>query len=71
MTLKLSISKYIIIIRISYNGSLTNGERGRRRSKYLLHKRSFPNGIRKSIQYVVREPQSSKVKQSINHMMMI
>lgn len=45
----------------SYNGSLPQGERGRRKSKYLLYKRSTPNGIKKSRHYVVKQPQATRV----------
>ncbi|XP_076315093.1 protein pellino-like [Tachypleus tridentatus] len=45
---------------LEYNGSLPQGEKGRRRSKFVLYKRPVPNGVKKSIHYVVKQPQSSK-----------
>lgn len=44
-----------------YNGSLPQGEKGRRRSKYQLMRRLAANGIKKSKHYSVKQPQTSKV----------
>lgn len=46
-----------------YNGFLPPGDRGRRRSKFVLYKRSQPNGVKKSKHYVVKTPHSSQVNQ--------
>ncbi|EEC13369.1 protein pellino, putative, partial [Ixodes scapularis] len=43
-----------------YNGFLPQGEKGRRRSRFVLQRRPFPNGVKKSKHYVVKTPQSSK-----------
>lgn len=51
----------LILGLIRYNGVLPQGERGRRRSKYALFKRSTANGIKKSRHYVVKQPQHEKV----------
>ncbi|KAI1284987.1 Protein pellino [Halotydeus destructor] len=51
------------LIILGYNGTLPQGERGRRRSKYILYKRSVPNGIRKSRHYIVKQPQQTKAIQ--------
>lgn len=44
----------------SYNGFLPTGERGRRRSKFVLYRRPAANGVRRSKHYVVKTPHSSK-----------
>lgn len=43
-----------------YNGYLPAGERGRRRSKFVLYRRPAANGVRRSKHYVVKTPHSSK-----------
>lgn len=43
-----------------YNGFLPQGDRGRRRSKFVLYKRSEPNGVKRSKHYIVQSPQTSK-----------
>ncbi|CAH2094406.1 unnamed protein product [Euphydryas editha] len=43
-----------------YNGFLPAGERGRRRSKFVLYRRPQANGVRRSKHYVVKTPHSSK-----------
>ncbi|XP_054721199.1 protein pellino-like [Uloborus diversus] len=48
------------LIILGYNGCLPQGEKGRRRSKFVLCKRPVSNGVRKSSHYVVKTPQSSK-----------
>lgn len=44
----------------SYNGFLPQGDRGRRRSKFVLYKRQEPNGVKRSKDYVVQSPATSK-----------
>lgn len=44
----------------SYNGVLPQGDRGRRRSKFLLFKRAEANGVKRAKHYVVQSPQSSQ-----------
>ncbi|GIY83089.1 protein pellino [Caerostris darwini] len=48
------------LVILGYNGSLPQGEKGRRRSKFVLCKRPVSNGVKKSQHYVVKTPQSSK-----------
>lgn len=45
---------------IRYNGFLPQGERGRKRSKFVLSKRKEANGVKKSKHYVVKTPHSSQ-----------
>lgn len=44
-----------------YNGHLTSGDKGRRRSKYVLWKRTKANGVKPSKRHFVSDPKSSKV----------
>lgn len=44
----------------SYNGVLPQGDRGRRRSKFVLFKRTEPNGVKRAKHYVVQSPQTSQ-----------
>lgn len=48
------------LIILGYNGCLPQGEKGRRRSKFVLCRRPVSNGVKKSQHYVVKTPQSSK-----------
>ncbi|XP_013777211.1 protein pellino-like isoform X1 [Limulus polyphemus] len=60
--------KYGELVILGYNGSLPQGEKGRRRSKFVLGKRPVPNGVKKSKHYVVKQPQSSKaILDSMQH----
>lgn len=43
-----------------YNGQLPQGDKGRRRSKFVLYKRSEPNGVKRSKDYMVQSPQTSQ-----------
>uniref|UniRef100_A0A182TBH9 Pellino FHA domain-containing protein n=1 Tax=Anopheles maculatus TaxID=74869 RepID=A0A182TBH9_9DIPT len=43
-----------------YNGFLPQGDRGRRRSKFVLYKRTESNGVKRSKHYIVQSPQSSQ-----------
>ncbi|XP_047512621.1 protein pellino isoform X1 [Pieris napi] len=52
--------KYGELVILGYNGFLPAGERGRRRSKFVLYRRPQPNGVRRSKHYVVKTPHSSK-----------
>ena len=51
--------KYGELLILGYNGTLPQGDRGRRRSKFVLYRRQKPNGVRRSRHYKVRTPQSS------------
>ncbi|VVD02933.1 unnamed protein product [Leptidea sinapis] len=52
--------KYGELVILGYNGFLPAGERGRRRSKFVLYRRPQANGVRRSKHYVVKTPHSSK-----------
>ncbi|KRT86634.1 hypothetical protein AMK59_2858, partial [Oryctes borbonicus] len=43
-----------------YNGFLPQGDRGRKRSKFVLYKRQDPNGVKRSRHYEVKTPHSSQ-----------
>lgn len=42
-----------------YNGFLPQGDRGRRRSKFVLTKRNAHNGVKRSKHYIVQSPETS------------
>lgn len=44
-----------------YNGSLPNGDRGRRKSRFALYKRTKANGVKPSTVHILNTPQASKV----------
>nr|CAD7195264.1 unnamed protein product [Timema douglasi] len=46
--------------QITYNGFLPPGDRGRRRSKFVLYSRPKANGVKPSKRYVVEQPHSSQ-----------
>lgn len=50
---------YLSICR--YNGSLPNGDRGRRKSRFALFKRPKSNGVKPSTVHVACTPQAAKV----------
>lgn len=50
------------LLLFRYNGFLPPGDRGRRRSKFVLYKRPQPTGVKKSKHYVVKTPHSSQVR---------
>ncbi|XP_071447622.1 protein pellino isoform X2 [Hetaerina americana] len=52
--------KYGELVILGYNGFLPSGDRGRRRSKFVLYKRPSANGVRRSKHYVVKTPHSSQ-----------
>ncbi|XP_044730728.1 protein pellino isoform X1 [Chrysoperla carnea] len=53
--------KYGELVILGYNGSLIpQGDRGRRKSKFVLHKRQKANGVKRSKHYVVKTPHSSQ-----------
>ncbi|XP_040578126.1 protein pellino isoform X3 [Lepeophtheirus salmonis] len=60
--------KYGELILLGYNGGLPQGDRGRRRSKFLLYRRLKANGVVKSRHYTVGSPyDSSAMKDSLQH----
>ncbi|WAR19267.1 PELI-like protein [Mya arenaria] len=46
-----------------YNGQLPHGNKGRRRSKYVLHRRPKANGVKPFRKHIVKNPHSSKAVQ--------
>ncbi|XP_062375316.1 E3 ubiquitin-protein ligase pellino homolog 1b [Sardina pilchardus] len=52
--------KYGELIVLGYNGSLPNGDRGRRKSRFALFKRPKANGVKPSTVHVACTPQAAK-----------
>lgn len=52
--------KYGELIVLGYNGSLPNGDRGRRKSRFALYKRPKANGVKPSTVHVACSPQAAK-----------
>ena len=57
---KEELVKYGELVILGYNGSLPQGDKGRRRSKFVLFRRSKANGVTISKHYVVKTPQTSQ-----------
>ena len=57
---KEELLKYGELVILGYNGSLPQGDKGRRRSKFVLYRRSRANGVTKSKHYSVKTPQTSQ-----------
>lgn len=55
--------KFGEIIVLGYNGHLPQGNKGRRKSKYILYKRPKANGVKPHRKHIVKNPQASKVVQ--------
>ncbi|XP_074115172.1 E3 ubiquitin-protein ligase pellino [Cotesia typhae] len=53
-------TKYGELVILGYNGFLPPGDRGRRRSKFVLCKRPVANGVKRSKHYVVKTPHNSQ-----------
>ncbi|XP_037994042.1 E3 ubiquitin-protein ligase pellino homolog 2 isoform X3 [Motacilla alba alba] len=53
--------KYGELVVLGYNGSLPNGDRGRRKSRFALYKRSRASGVKPSTVHVISTPQTSKL----------
>ena len=58
-TLSVSLS---VSVCVRYNGSLPNGDRGRRKSRFALYRRTKANGVKPSTVHILNTPQASKVK---------
>nr|CAI5860971.1 unnamed protein product [Callosobruchus analis] len=52
--------KYGELVILGYNGFLPQGDKGRRRSKFVFYKRTVANGVKRLRHYVVRTPHSSQ-----------
>ncbi|XP_066148841.1 protein pellino [Euwallacea fornicatus] len=48
------------LVILGYNGSLHQGDRGRKRSKFVLLKRPVATGVKRSRHYMVKTPHSSQ-----------
>uniref|UniRef100_A0A8D0GTJ3 Pellino FHA domain-containing protein n=1 Tax=Sphenodon punctatus TaxID=8508 RepID=A0A8D0GTJ3_SPHPU len=57
--------KYGELIVLGYNGSLPNGDKGRRRSRLALFKRPKANGVKPGIIHHISTPLVSKVSASL------
>nr|XP_023018943.1 protein pellino isoform X1 [Leptinotarsa decemlineata] len=51
--------KYGELVILGYNGFLPQGDRGRRRSKFVFCKRAVANGVKRLRHYVVKTPHST------------
>uniref|UniRef100_A0A8C4SUL2 E3 ubiquitin-protein ligase pellino homolog 1-like n=1 Tax=Erpetoichthys calabaricus TaxID=27687 RepID=A0A8C4SUL2_ERPCA len=56
----LSTAAFIFVFCFRYNGSLPNGDRGRRKSRFALCKRTKANGVKPSTVHVACTPQAAK-----------
>ncbi|KAG2467155.1 PELI1 ligase, partial [Polypterus senegalus] len=56
----LSTAAFIFAFCFRYNGSLPNGDRGRRKSRFALCKRTKANGVKPSTVHVACTPQAAK-----------
>ncbi|MFT7806216.1 E3 ubiquitin-protein ligase pellino1-like [Arapaima gigas] len=54
--------KYGELIVLGYNGSLPNGDRGRRKSRFALYKRAKANGVKPSTVHMACTLQAAKAK---------
>ncbi|KAM6961400.1 E3 ubiquitin-protein ligase pellino homolog 2 [Aplochiton taeniatus] len=52
--------KYGELVVLGYNGSLPTGDRGRRKSRFALFRRSKANGVKPSTVHLLNTPQASK-----------
>ncbi|EDL20763.1 pellino 2, isoform CRA_b [Mus musculus] len=53
--------KYGELVVLGYNGALPNGDRGRRKSRFALYKRTYASGVKPSTIHMVSTPQASKL----------
>uniref|UniRef100_A0A8C8DQV1 Uncharacterized protein n=1 Tax=Oryzias sinensis TaxID=183150 RepID=A0A8C8DQV1_9TELE len=56
--------KYGELVVLGYNGSLPNGDRGRRKSRFALYRRAKANGVKPSAVHILNTPQDSKAVHS-------
>lgn len=56
--------KYGELVILGYNGSLPNGDRGRRKSRFALYRRAKANGVKPSAVHILNTPQDSKAVHS-------
>lgn len=55
------------LLFLRHNGSLANGDKGRRRSRLALYKRPKANGVRPDVIHNVSTPLVSKVRNTTHH----
>lgn len=56
--------KYGELVILGYNGSLPSGDRGRRKSRFALYRRTKANGVKPSTVHILNTPQDSKAVHS-------
>uniref|UniRef100_A0A672KN71 E3 ubiquitin-protein ligase pellino homolog 2-like n=1 Tax=Sinocyclocheilus grahami TaxID=75366 RepID=A0A672KN71_SINGR len=56
--------KYGELVILGYNGSLPGGDRGRKRSRFALHRRTKANGVKPSAVHILSNPHDSKAVNS-------
>ncbi|XP_041721970.1 E3 ubiquitin-protein ligase pellino homolog 2-like isoform X1 [Coregonus clupeaformis] len=56
--------KYGELVILGYNGSLPSGDRGRRKSRFALYRRTKANGVKPSTVHILNTPQGSKAVHS-------
>ncbi|KAL5009216.1 hypothetical protein ScPMuIL_014797 [Solemya velum] len=56
--------KFGELIILGYNGHLVSGDKGRRRSKFILRKKSVANGVKPFKKHIVKNPQASQAVQN-------
>lgn len=56
-------STKLLFCSTRYNGSLPNGDRGRRKSRFALFKRPKANGVKPSTVHIACTPQAAKVRE--------
>lgn len=61
---KATTVRYGELVILGYNGSLPNGDKGRRRSKFTLFKKVTPNGVKPVKHHIVKNPQQSELIQN-------
>ncbi|XP_064780815.1 E3 ubiquitin-protein ligase pellino homolog 2-like isoform X1 [Oncorhynchus masou masou] len=56
--------KYGELVILGYNGSLPSGDRGRRKSRFALYRRTKANGVKPSTVHILNTPHDSKAVHS-------
>lgn len=56
-----SPAKYGELVILGYNGCLPSGNRGRRRSRFILQKKEVANGVKPDKRYEISAPRSAQV----------
>lgn len=59
--------KYGEVIVLGYNGSLGNGDRGRRRSRLALYKKPNANGVKPDLVHITSTPLATKALSNMGH----